>query len=162
SRARLQTLIDEGHIRVDGAVRKAAHRLHGGEVVDVEIPPRPADDLEPEPMKLSIVYEDAALIVIDKPAGMGVHPGAGHQRGTLAAGVLAHAPSLAGVGGARRPGIVHRLDKDTSGLLVLAKTEAAYHGLVAQLAARTATRRYLAVVHGTIDRAEGVVDAPIG
>jgi len=162
SRARLQTLIDEGHVRVDGSVRKAAHKLRGGEVVDVEIPARPADDLEPEAMDLAIVYEDEHLIVVDKPAGMVVHPGAGQQRGTLAAAVLAHAPSVARVGGARRPGIVHRLDKDTSGLLVLAKTEAAYHGLVAQLAARTATRRYLAVVHGTMDRADGVVDAPIG
>ena len=94
---------------------------------------------------------------------MVVHPGAGHAHGTLAAAVLAHAPSIAGVGGPRRPGIVHRLDKDTSGLLVVAKTPAAYDALVAQLAARTVTRRYLAVVHGRVARgAEGVVDAPIG
>jgi 23S rRNA pseudouridine1911/1915/1917 synthase len=162
SRARVQALIDDEHVLVDGAVKRAAHRLRGGEVIDVEIPPRPADDLAPEPMDLSIVYEDEHLIVIDKPAGMVVHPGAGNARGTLAAAVLAHAPAVASVGGARRPGIVHRLDKGTSGLLVLAKTPVAYDRLVAQLAARTVKRRYIAVAHGRMAQASGIVDAPIG
>jgi 23S rRNA pseudouridine1911/1915/1917 synthase len=113
-------------------------------------------------MALAIVYEDDHVLVVDKPAGMVVHPGAGVEGGTLAAGVLAHAPQTATVGGQRRPGIVHRLDKGTSGVLVLAKTSLAYHALVAQLAAREVTREYLAVVHGRVTRAEGRVDAPIG
>ena len=162
SRARLQALIDEGHVRVGGAVTKPAHRLRGGEVVEIEIPPPPAQELEPEPIALTIVYEDEHVLVVDKPAGMVVHPGAGISRGTLAAGALAHAPEIAAVGGQRRPGIVHRLDKGTSGLLVLAKTVPAYHVLVAQLGAREVTREYLAIVHGRMASAEGRVDAPIG
>jgi 23S rRNA pseudouridine1911/1915/1917 synthase len=162
SRARLQALIRGGLVRVDGLVLKAAHRLRGGERVEVEIPPPPDEELVPEPLSLSVVHEDEHVLVVDKPAGMVVHPGAGRLRGTLAAAVLAHAPATAGVGGPRRPGIVHRLDKDTSGLLVVAKTAQAYDALVAQLAARTVTRRYLAVVHGRVRAAEGVVDAPIG
>ena len=162
SRARLQALIDEGHVRVGGARPKAAQRLRGGEAVEIEIPPAPAQELEPEPIALSIVHEDEHVLVLDKPAGMVVHPGAGISRGTLAAGALAHAPVIAGVGGQRRPGIVHRLDKGTSGLLVLAKTVPAYHALVAQLGAREVTREYLAIVHGQLQRAEGRIDAPIG
>ena len=162
SRARLQHLIEEGRVRVDDKIVKAAYRLRGGEAIRVDIPPREPDDLEPEPMALAIVHEDDDVLVLDKPAGLVVHPGAGHARGTLAAAVLAHAPSVAMVGGARRPGVVHRLDKDTSGLLVIAKSRAAYESLVAQLADRTVTRRYLAIVHGRVARAEGVVDAPIG
>lgn len=162
SRARLQTLIRGGLVRVDGAMLKAAHRLRGGENVEIEIPPPAAEELVPEPTALSVVYEDDHVLVVDKPAGMVVHPGAGRAHGTLAAAVLAHSPTVAGVGGPRRPGIVHRLDKDTSGLLVIAKTQAAYDDLVAQLASRTVTRRYLAVVHGRVRAADGVVNAPIG
>jgi 23S rRNA pseudouridine1911/1915/1917 synthase len=162
SRARLQTLIDEGHVRVEGATRKAAHRLRGGEAVEIEIPPAPPQELAPEPIALAILHEDEHVLVVDKPAGMVVHPGAGVSRGTLAAGVLAHAPETATVGGQRRPGVVHRLDKGTSGLLVVAKTNLAYHALVAQLAAREVTREYLAIVHGRLARAEGRVDASIG
>jgi 23S rRNA pseudouridine1911/1915/1917 synthase len=162
SRARLQALIDEGHVRVGGAVTKPAHRLRGGEAVEIEIPPAPAQELEPEPIALSIVHEDEHVLVVDKPAGMVMHPGAGISRGTLAAGALAHAPGIAAVGGQRRPGIVHRLDKGTSGLLVVAKTTLAYHALVAQLGAREVTREYLAIVHGRMARAEGRIDAPIG
>ena len=162
SRARLQQLIDDGHVRMGGRVPKAAYRLRGGEEVEVEIPPAPPETLEPEPLALAIVYEDDDVLVIDKPAGMVVHPGAGHARGTLASAVLAHAPGTAGVGGPRRPGVVHRLDKGTSGLLVLAKTAAAYESLTRQLAARTVSRVYLAIVGGSVRRPEGVVDAPIG
>jgi 23S rRNA pseudouridine1911/1915/1917 synthase len=162
SRARLRVLIDDGHVRVDGAVRKAAHRLHGGEAVTVEIPPAPAEELAPEPIRLAVIYEDDDVLVVDKPAGMVVHPGAGHATGTLAAAALAHAPAIGGVGGPRRPGVVHRLDKDTSGLLVIAKTSRAYDALTTQLAARTVRRQYLAVVHGRVKAAEGVVDAAIG
>jgi 23S rRNA pseudouridine1911/1915/1917 synthase len=149
-------------VRVDGAVSRAAHRLRGGERVEVDVPPPADETLTPESGPLSIVYEDAHVLVVDKPAGMVVHPGAGRSAGTLAAAILAHAPTTAGVGGPRRPGIVHRLDKDTSGLLVVAKTPQAYDDLVEQLGARTVTRRYLAVVHGRVRANEAVVDAPIG
>jgi 23S rRNA pseudouridine1911/1915/1917 synthase len=162
SRARLQALIRGGLVRVDGSVLKTAHRLRGGERVEIEVPPAPEETLVPEAVPLVIVYEDDHVLVVDKPAGMVVHPGAGRSGGTLAAAVLSHAPTTAGVGGPRRPGIVHRLDKDTSGLLVVAKTPRAYDDLVEQLAARTVTRRYLAVVHGRVRANESVVDAPIG
>lgn len=162
SRARLQALIDAGHVRIDGGVPKASRRLAGGEHVSLEIPPAPPETLAPEPIALTVLYEDDEVLVVDKPAGMVVHPGAGHSTGTLAAAVLAHAPGTSGVGGPRRPGIVHRLDKDTSGLLVMAKTVRAYDSLTAQLAARTVTRRYRAVVHGRVKANDGVVDAPIG
>jgi 23S rRNA pseudouridine1911/1915/1917 synthase len=162
SRARVQALIDDGRVRVDGAARKASHRLRGGEDVEVEIPPAPPEELVPEAIALAIVHEDDALLVVDKPAGMVVHPGAGVLAGTLAAAVLAHAPQTAGVGGPRRPGVVHRLDKGTSGLIILAKTQAAYHALVAQLAAREVTREYLALVHDRVAASEGRIDAPIG
>ena len=162
SRARVQALIDDGHVRVDGRARKASHRVGRGETVDVEIPPPPPETLVPEPIALAIVFEDDAVLVVDKPVGMVVHPGAGHATGTLAAAVLAHAPSTAGVGGPRRPGVVHRLDKETSGLLVIAKTAAAYDSLTAQLVARTVTRRYRAIVHGRVTAPSGVVEAPIG
>ena len=162
SRARLQALIDAGHVRVDGGVPKASRRLAGGEHVSLEIPAAPPETLVPEAIALTVVYEDDDVLVVDKPAGMVVHPGAGHPTGTLAAAVLAHAPGTAGVGGPRRPGIVHRLDKDTSGLLVMAKTGRAYDALTAQLAARTVTRRYRAIVHGRVKATEGIVEAPIG
>jgi len=162
SRARLQALIGDGRVRVDGRARKASHRVGGGETVEVEIPPAPPETLAPEPIALSIVFEDDAVMVVDKPVGMVVHPGAGHATGTLAAAVLAHAPGTAGVGGPRRPGVVHRLDKDTSGLLVIAKTAAAYESLSAQLLARTVTRRYRAIVHGRVSAGSGTVDKPLG
>jgi 23S rRNA pseudouridine1911/1915/1917 synthase len=162
SRARLQALIDAGHVRVDGGVPKASRRLAGGEHVSLEIPAAPPETLVPEAIALAVVYEDDDVLVVDKPAGMVVHPGAGHPTGTLAAAVLAHAPGTAGVGGPRRPGIVHRLDKDTSGLLVMAKTGRAYDGLTAQLVARTVTRGYRAIVHGRMKATEGIVEAPIG
>ncbi|HVG80156.1 MAG TPA: RluA family pseudouridine synthase [Patescibacteria group bacterium] len=162
SRARLKTLIDAGLVRVDGAPRKAAHHVATGERVEVEIPPLPPETLEPEPIALTVMHEDEHVLVLDKPTGMVVHPGAGHARGTLAAAVLAHAPGTAGVGGPRRPGVVHRLDKDTSGLLVIAKTAAAYESLTAQLLARTVRRVYHTVVHGRVAGAEGIVDQAIG
>src|SRR5262245_3248370 len=162
SRARLQGLIAEGHVRVDGTARRPSHRVLAGQRVEVAIPPLPPEELEPEPIALSIVHEDAHVLVVDKPAGIVVHPGAGHARGTLAAAVLAHAPGTAGVGGPRRPGVVHRLDKDTSGLLVIAKTPLAYESLTTQLASRSVRRVYLALVHGRMTATTGVVDKPIG
>ena len=162
SRMRVQALITAGRALVDGRAVKAAHRVQAGERVEVAIPPPPRDGLEPEAVPLRVVFEDAHVLVVDKPAGMVTHPGAGRIDGTLAAAALAHAPEMAGVGSVRRPGIVHRLDKGTSGLIVLAKTQAAYDGLTAQLARRTVSRRYLALAQGALRRADGVVDAPIG
>jgi 23S rRNA pseudouridine1911/1915/1917 synthase len=162
SRARLQSLIETGRVLVDGQSRKAAHRLRGGETIEVNIVPPPPETLVPEPGVLAIVHEDQHVIVVDKPAGAVVHPGAGHDEGTLVAAVLAHAPEIAAVGGARRPGVVHRLDKGTSGLLVIAKSVLAYRSLTAQLATHSVSRMYVAVVHGTVAGEQGVVDAPIG
>ncbi len=161
SRTRIKTLIDQGRVRLDDRPTKAARRLRAGERVEAEIPPPPSEDLEPEPIALAVVFEDTDVLVVDKPAGMVTHPGAGHRTGTLAAAALAHAPEIAGVGGPRRPGIVHRLDKGTSGLIVLAKTQRAYDALTAQLARRRVTRRYLCLVHGTPRAAEGVIDRPM-
>jgi len=162
SRSRIQHLIAGQHVTVNGAATKASHRLHGGETIEIDVLPPPPDDLIPEPITLTVLYEDEQVLVVDKPAGMVVHPGAGNATGTLAAAALAHAPAIAGVGGPRRPGVVHRLDKDTSGVLVLAKTRAAYDALTVQLAARSVTRRYLAVVHGKVGLSAGVIDAPMG
>ncbi len=162
SRSRIQHLIAGQHVTVNGAATKASHRLHGGETIEIDVLPLPPDDLVPEPIALTVLHEDDHVLVIDKPAGMVVHPGAGNATGTLAAAALAHAPAIAGVGGPGRPGIVHRLDKDTSGVLVMAKTRAAYEGLTAQLVERSVTRRYVAVVHGRVGLTAGVVDAPMG
>ncbi len=161
SRTRIKALIDEGRVEVDGAPRKAAHRLKAGERVRAVVPPPPSDEMAAEPIPLRIVFEDAHVLAVDKPAGMVTHPGAGQSMGTLAAAALAHAPEISGVGGPRRPGIVHRLDKGTSGLIVLAKTRAAYDALTAQLSRRTMSRRYLCLAHGRLARDSGVIDAPI-
>jgi 23S rRNA pseudouridine1911/1915/1917 synthase len=162
SRTRIRGLIDDGRVLVDGRPAKAAHRLKPGERVEARIPPPPSPDLRPEVLPLAIVFEDADLLVVDKPAGLVTHPGAGRASGTLAAAALAHAPEMAGVGGPGRPGIVHRLDKGTSGLIVLSKSPRAYASLVAQLAAREVTRRYVCLVHGRVRREAGAVDLPIG
>jgi len=161
SRARLQSLIRGGLVRVDGAASKAAHRLRGGERVEIEVPPPADETLTPESVPLSIVYEDPHVLVVDKPAGMVVHPGAGRSGGTLAAAILAHAPTTAGVGGPRRPGIVHRLDKDTSGLLLVAKTDRAHRILSRAIADRRVIRRYAALAWGHLDDDRVTVDRPI-
>ncbi len=162
SRMRVKGLIEAGRVTVGGRVVKAAYRLQAGERVEATIPPPPRDGLAPEPVALRIVFEDEHVLVVDKPVGMVTHPGAGRPTGTLAAAALAHAPGMAGVGSPRRPGIVHRLDKGTSGLIVLAKTQAAYDALTAQLARRTVSRRYLCLAQGSVRRAQGVIDTPMG
>jgi len=164
SRMAVQRLIEGGGVRVDGRPQRSGYRLRAGEGVEWEPPAEavPAA-LEAEAIPLDVVFEDADLLVLNKPRGLVVHPAPGHASGTLVNAVLAHAgEDLTGIGGVERPGIVHRLDRDTSGLMVVAKTETAYHSLQAQIAARTAERRYLALVRGTprFERAE--VDAPIG
>ena len=162
SRTRIQAAIEMGSVLVDGRPARAARRLKAGERVEASVPPPAPEVLEPERVPLVIVHEDSDLLVVDKPAGMVTHPGAGQPSGTLAAAALAHVPEMGGVGGPRRPGIVHRLDKGTSGLIVLARTQRAYDALVGQLARRQVTRRYLCVVHGAVTRDEGTVDLPIG
>ncbi|MEP7183527.1 MAG: 23S rRNA pseudouridine(1911/1915/1917) synthase RluD [Betaproteobacteria bacterium] len=159
SRSRLRQWIDEGRVSVDGAPADATRRVRGGEAVVVAATPDPHETaFAPEPIVLSIVAEDDALVVVDKPAGLVVHPGSGNWEGTLLNALLHHAPALAAV---PRAGIVHRLDKDTSGLLVVAKTLAAQTALVRQLQARTVQREYIALATGDI-AAGGTVDAPIG
>ncbi|MGH7413217.1 MAG: pseudouridine synthase, partial [Candidatus Rokuibacteriota bacterium] len=156
SRMRLKGLIEAGRVVVNGRrVVKAGHRVRPGERVEVSIPPPPRDGLAAETIALRVVFEDEHVLVVDKPAGMVTHPGAGRPTGTLAAAALAHAPEMAGVGSPRRPGIVHRLDKGTSGLIVLAKTQAAYDALTAQLTRRTVSRRYLCLAQGAVRRSRG-------
>jgi 23S rRNA pseudouridine1911/1915/1917 synthase len=162
SRMRVKGLIEAGRVVVGGRVVKAAYRLQPGEPVEVSIPPAPRDGLAAEAVPLSVVFEDEHVLVVDKPVGMVTHPGAGRPTGTLAAAALAHAPGMAGVGSPRRPGIVHRLDKGTSGLIVLAKTQVAYDALTAQLVRRTVSRRYLCLAQGSVRRAQGVIDTAIG
>jgi 23S rRNA pseudouridine1911/1915/1917 synthase len=158
SRNRLQAWLRSGHIRVDGVSSEAKHPVMGGERVVLAPPPPPQDVPQAQRMPLKIVYEDASVIVIDKPAGLVVHPGAGQPDRTLLNALLHHEPKLAGV---PRAGIVHRLDKDTSGLLVVAKTVVAQASLVKQLADRTMGRVYLAIVQGD-PPASGKIDAPVG
>lgn len=163
-RSVVATLVAEGRVTVDGmAVTARSLPLAAGAELEVEVPP-PADPVPPpDPaIEVRVVHEDDELVVVDKAAGVVVHPGAGHERDTLVSGLLARYPSLAGVGDPARPGIVHRLDRGTSGLLVVARTADAHRALAAQLAARTAGRRYLALVGGHVEEEEGVVDAPIG
>ena len=158
SRNRLQVWLAAGHIRLDGARGEAGQAVRGGERVDLAPPPAPDATPRAQRMPLAIVYEDADLIVIDKPAGLVVHPGAGVPDRTLMNGLLAHCPALSGV---PRAGIVHRLDKDTSGLLVVAKTVEAQVSLVRQLESRSMRRVYLAVVQGD-PPSSGMIDAPLG
>ena len=157
SRSRLRALIEGGAVSREGveAVRDPRAKVKAGETfVLVPPPPEPARPA-PEPIPLSVAFEDAHLIVVDKPAGVTVHPAPGAPSGTLVNALLAHCgDSLSGIGGERRPGIVHRIDKDTSGLLVVAKTDAAHHGLAEQFAAHSAEREYLALTHGVPDPAE--------
>lgn len=160
SRAHVQRLIEEGEITVNGAVVKAGQKVKAGEIVVVTVPPPRATDLRPEAIPLTVVYEDATVLVIDKPAGLVVHPAPGHANGTVVNAVLAHAPEVA-MNGTLRPGIVHRLDKETSGLLVVAKTDAARAALVEQFAERRVHKEYLALVQG-YPPAELRIDLPLG
>jgi len=162
SRSRIQALIDEGHVLLDGARARPSARLRAGQAVRVHVPaPVPAEP-QPEDIPIAVVHEDAHLVVVNKPAGLVVHPGAGTSRGTLVNALLRHVRDLSGVGGVLRPGIVHRLDRGTSGLLVVAKDDETHRSLVRQFAGRTVEKEYLALVLGVPARAAGEVDAPIG
>jgi len=162
SRARVQRLIEDGHVLVGGRPAKARQRMRPGEHVQLRVPPAAPLHLTPEAIPLDILHEDDDLIVLNKPAGMVVHPGAGRSTGTLVHALLAHCGRLPGIGGVERPGIVHRLDRDTSGVLVAAKTESAHHALSRQFKDRVVKKRYLALVHGEVRRDSGRVEAAIG
>ena len=162
SRSRLHTLIDQGMVTRNGQPARPAQKVKAGDRIVLTIPPAREANLSPQDLPLSVLYQDAALMVIDKPAGLSVHPGPGHPDGTLVNGLLARCPDLPGIGGVLRPGIVHRLDKDTSGLMVVAKTEAAHRDLSAQIKARQVDKGYLALVVGALEPAQGIIDAPIG
>lgn len=162
SRARWQQLIRDGRVTVNGAARKPNHALHAGDRIAWEIPPAEPAELQPEEMPLDVLFEDADLIVINKPAGLVVHPAPGHSTGTLVHGLLFHCDDLTGIGGEERPGIVHRLDRDTSGCLVVAKNEQAHRALVAQFKARDVRKEYVALVWGRPVPAQGTVRTLIG
>ena len=163
SRARLQGLIQDGFVLVDGIpARKSGQAVERGVSVVVRIPHPEPTDLVAEPIPLNIIFENNDLIVVNKPAGMVVHPGAGHTRSTLVHAALAHAPSMAGIGGEGRPGVVHRLDKDTSGLILLAKNDGTHRWLQEQFRSRQVEKIYLALVDGTPPTPTGRIEAPIG
>jgi 23S rRNA pseudouridine1911/1915/1917 synthase len=162
SRSRWQKSIAQGNVRVgDRVCTDKQYKLKAGDRVRVVIPAPTALDLIPEAIPLDILYEDEQLLIVNKPAGMVVHPSAGHDTGTLVHALLAHCP-LSSIGGVQRPGIVHRLDKDTSGAIAIAKTDFAHQHLQQQLQAKTARREYLGVVYGTPKTDSGTIDLPIG
>jgi 23S rRNA pseudouridine1911/1915/1917 synthase len=163
SRARLQALIKAGQVRVNGKpAAKSGQLLEGGELIEVRVPPAAPSDLIPEDIALDIVFENDDVIVVNKAAGMVVHPAAGHSHGTLIHAALSHAPEIEGIGGELRPGLVHRLDKDTSGLIILAKNEKAQVALQEQFQNRSIDKTYIALVDGRPSSPSGRIDAPIG
>ncbi len=170
SRSQLQRLIDQGQVQVNHLqCDSKKYEVQPGDLVTVTVPPPTALNLEPESIPLDILYEDAHLIILNKPIGIVVHPAPGHATGTLVHALLSHCQSedkletsLSGIGGVQRPGIVHRLDKDTSGALVIAKTDQAHKHLQAQIQAKTAQREYLGVVFGKPSTESGIIDRPIG
>lgn len=162
SRAQVQRLLEEGTVTVEGVVPKASYRVRPGDVILVRVPPPAPTDLIPEPMPLEVLYEDDDLVAINKPAGLAVHPSPGHPSGTLVNALLAHCADLSGIGGALRPGIVHRLDKDTSGLILVAKHDAAHRHLQSQFKGRSVSKIYLALVEGQLTPARGRIEAPLG
>ena len=162
SRTRVQKLLADGRITLDGRLPRKSELVEPGSIVEVEVPEAEAVDIVAEDLPLVIVHEDEHLLVVDKEAGMVVHPAPGHHSGTLVNALLWHVPDIAGVGGRARPGIVHRLDRDTSGLLVVAKTDASHRSLADAIKARRVKRFYLAAAWGHIAESPLVVDAPIG
>ena len=163
SRSRLQKLIEEGNILLNGEICTVKkNKLKCGDRLEVHIPPSQPLDLKPENISLDILYEDQSLIIINKPADLVVHPAPGHESGTLVNALLFHCQDLAGIGGVQRPGIVHRLDKDTTGAIVVAKTDEAHRHLQAQIKAKTATREYLGIVYGSPKSETGTINFPLG
>ncbi|MCD6505849.1 RluA family pseudouridine synthase [Candidatus Poribacteria bacterium] len=162
SREFAKKLIHNGHVSIDGHPTKPSHRVRSGERIRLEIPPPEPLDLRPERMELDLIYQDDHLIVLNKPPGIAVHPGAGVRSGTLVNALLGMFPDLPGIGGAERPGIVHRLDKDTSGVMVVAKSDLAHRDLIEQFRRREVRKRYLALICGVPHDISFVIDAPIG
>jgi 23S rRNA pseudouridine1911/1915/1917 synthase len=161
SRTRVTQLIEAGHVLVNGERPKKRETLRAGDTIAVRVPEPEQSPIEPEAIPLRVVHEDEALLVIDKPAGMVVHPAPGHRSGTLVNALLHHVRDLSGIGGVLRPGIIHRLDKDTSGLLIVAKTDRAHRALAEALRAREIRRRYLALAWGHLSESHFTVDRPI-
>ena len=163
SRSYLQKIIKDGKVLVNGEPKKSSYRLEDGDEVTADLPELKSPDIEPENIPLDILYEDDSILMVNKPKGMVVHPSAGHYTGTLVNAVLWHCQGqLSGINGVSRPGIVHRIDKDTTGVLVVCKNDAAHNAVAAQLKEHSITRKYRAIVHGVIKEDEGTVDAPIG
>ena len=162
TRTKVQAAIRAGYVLVDGVVARSSHPVAPGEVIHITLPRTPPPDVLPEPIPLVIVYEDDQLLVVNKPAGMVTHPAYGNYTGTLVNALLHHCASLSAVNDVTRPGIVHRLDKDTSGLMVVAKTDQAHAHLARQFARRTIRREYQAIVWGTFAAATGIIEANLG
>jgi 23S rRNA pseudouridine1911/1915/1917 synthase len=164
SRTRIQSLMENGLVRVSGAAMKPSYRVESGDLVTVEIPEPPAAAVEAEPIALDVLYEDSDMAVINKPAGMIIHPGAGAQSGTMVAALLSRFGGMTGlssVGGPMRPGIVHRLDKETSGAVVIARTDAAHKKLVEEFQNRQVQKTYVALLHGKLKGESGTIDLPV-
>lgn len=161
SRTQVQQWIKDDVVAVNGKSVKGNYKVKENDEITVTIPEPEELDIQPEDMNLEIYYEDADVLVVNKPRGMVVHPAPGHTSGTLVNGLMHHCTDLSGINGVMRPGIVHRIDKDTSGLLMVAKNDMAHESLVNQLVAKTVTRRYKAIVHGVIPHDKGTIDAPI-
>jgi len=161
SRTRIQELIREGNVRVDGHTARASHRIAAGEAIEVAVLPRPAMVAAPEDLPLELLLVDDDFVIVNKPAGMVVHAGAGHARGTLVNALLHRLGKLSGAGGALRPGIVHRLDRETSGAMLVARNDAAHENLAEQFRSRNVRKIYLALVHGKMPRDSGTVTLPI-
>lgn len=162
SRTQAQKLIDEGYVTVNSLVVKASYKITVGDEVKIVIPPTPPSSLTPESILLNIIYEDDDILVVDKPAGLTVHPAPGHPNHTLVNAILAHFPHLTDISDSLRPGIVHRLDKDTSGVMLVAKTKAAQLDLVNQFKYRTVLKIYLVLVKGRITPEHGIIEAALG
>ena len=162
TRSRLRQLIDEGYATLNGQLAKGSKRVRTGDRISLKVPPARSARVMPQWMPLTMVFEDDDLVVIDKPAGLPVHPGPGHPDHTLVNALLALCPGIQGIGGEIRPGIVHRLDKDTSGLMMVAKTQEAHLNLSAQIKDRQVTKGYLALANGALDQDSGLIDAPVG
>jgi len=161
TRSRIQALIASGFVTVNGSISKSSYKVRHGDSVSLVVPrPKPVDII-PQDIPLKFIYQDEDIVVIDKPAGLSVHPGPGHPDGTLVNALMAHCPDIEGVGGEIRPGIVHRLDKDTSGLIMVAKTHDAHIDLSNQIKNRTVTKGYLALASGILPTDSGIIDAPI-
>lgn len=162
SRKRVRDLLDQNYIQVNGKVEKASYSLQIQDQVSITLPPLQEVTIEPEAMDLDILYEDSDLLVINKPKGLVVHPAPGHTSNTLVNGLLYHCKDLSGINGEMRPGIVHRIDKDTSGLLIVCKNDKAHQAISRQLSDKTCHRDYLAIVHHPFSHSHGTINAPIG